>query len=262
MILLAEDDHVACQIMAMLFKRLRLEHVAAHSGAETLAVLHQQPVALVIADMRLADMHGLDMIQQIMARPYLQDIPVLCCSGECDTQTVRRALELGCVDYVKKPLQVDVMVSRIERALRRTPVRWEPWRDVVRRLRVDSRTMQPLLAMTRDHLAELVDALRLAVDGAPTGTEPSSRPPAPLALAALVIRVRGAALTVGAIRTVQLLDLFWASAPTAGSLSTLHAALTIELAAFEAVVARRTIPHGTGPEVSYTPYGSSTWTLG
>jgi putative two-component system response regulator len=123
-ILLIEDDLVTCHIMSALFKRRRHPHVVAHTGAQALEAVGRQPTDLIIADLLLPDMHGLDLIEQLMIKPYLQDIPVMFCTASADSKTVERALALGCVDFVKKPINVDAFSDRIDRALKRAPARW------------------------------------------------------------------------------------------------------------------------------------------
>ncbi len=234
MILLIEDDLVTCHIMTALLKRLRRPHVVAHDGATALEHLNRQPFDLIIADLLLPDGHGLDLVERLVVKPYLQDIPVMFCTANADAKTVERALALGAVDFVKKPINVDVFAARIERALKRAPARWESWRDMIKRLRVDSRTFLPLLTLARDHLAELVLALGRLEDAGEASADGGRDE-----LSAKVLRMRGAALNVGAIRTVQLVDFLWTGRATSEDVADLHAALTIELAAFEQALQSR-----------------------
>src|SRR5215218_109144 len=122
--------------MTALLKRVRHPHVVAHNGAEALEHVARQPIDLIIADLMLPDMHGLDLIEQILVRPHLQDIPVMFCTANADPKTLKRA-----------------------------PARWESWREMIKRLRVDSRTFHPLLMLARDHLAELVQMLGRVKEG-------------------------------------------------------------------------------------------------
>ena len=234
MILLIEDDLVTCHIMTALLKRLRHPHVVAHNGADALDQVGRQPIDLIIADLGLPDMSGLELIEQILVKPYLQDIPVMFCTANADPKTVERALAVGAVDFVKKPINVDAFATRIERALKRAPARWESWREMIKRLRVDSRTFHPLLALAKEHLAELVTSLGRLHEGRTTIDEMGRDE-----LGARVLRVRGAALNVGAIRTVQLIDFLWTGRVTAEDVADLHAALTIELSAFEQALQSR-----------------------
>ena len=156
------------------------------------------------------------------------------CTANADPKTVERALALGAVDFVKKPINVDAFAGRIERALKRAPARWESWREMIKRLRVDSRTFQPLLTLARDHVAELVQTLGKIRDGKATVEEVGREE-----LSARVLRVRGASLNVGAIRTVQLIDFLWSGRVTPEDVNDLHAALVIELGAFEQALQSR-----------------------
>jgi CheY-like chemotaxis protein len=233
-ILLIEDDLVTCHIMTALLKRMRHPHVVAHNAAEALEHVARQPIDLIIADLGLPDINGLDLIEQILVRPHLQDIPVMFCTANADPKTVERALAVGAVDFVKKPINVDAFAGRIERALKRAPARWESWREMIKRLRVDSRTFHPLLTLARDHLAEVVLMLGRIREGKSTVDEVGKEE-----LSARVLRVRGAALNVGAIRTVQLVDFLWSGRATPEDISDLHAALVIELSAFEQALQSR-----------------------
>ena len=234
MILLVEDDLVTCHIMTALLKRLRYAHVVSHTGADALEQVARQPMDLLIVDLLLPDINGLDLIEQVLVKPHLQDIPVMFCTANSDPKTVERALALGAVDFVKKPINVDAFAMRITRALRRAPARWESWREMIKRLRVDSRTFHPLLSLARDHLSELVQTLGRIKDGR-TSVDEVGRDE----LGARVLRVRGASLNVGAIRTVQLIDFLWSGRATADDVADLHAALVIELSAFDQALQSR-----------------------
>ena len=234
MILLVEDDLVTCHIMTALLRRLRLPFVVAHDGAEALEHVARHPIDLIVADLGLPDMNGLELIDQILVRPHLQDIPVMFCTANADPKTVERALALGAVDFVKKPIVVDAFAGRIARALKRAPARWEPRRAVIRRLRVDSRAFGPLVALARDALADLVATLAAVADGTTTVEALGMRE-----LHAQVVGVRSAALNVGAVRAVQHIDFLWSGAATDVDVRDLHAALVIELGVVEQALQRR-----------------------
>lgn len=231
MILLVEDDAVTAHIVVATLRRLHHPHVLARTGAEALAHAAHRPIDLMVVDLGLPDVDGLDLVEQMLVRPHLQDIPVLFSTARADTRTVERALSIGAVDFVRKPIAVDAFATRIERALKRAPARWEPWRDVVRRLRVDRRGFEPLLELARDALADLVRALDEIVAGVATVDEIGLD-----ALTARVFGVRGAALNVGAVRTVQLIDHLWSGSGRADDARDLHAALVIELRVVQAAL--------------------------
>jgi DNA-binding response OmpR family regulator len=231
MILIIEDDLVTCHIFSALLKRMRYAYCEAHTGAEALHQLRTQPIDMVIADMMLPDMNGLDLLKEKHSLPYLRDIPVLCCTAQADIETVEAALGFGAIDFVKKPIAVESFAGRVNRAMERSPIRWESWRELSKRLGFHSRTIQPMLAIAHQVLHELDDALAQAQVG------PLNVPQ----LNSVVTRARGAALNVGAIRTVQQIDKLWKGEGAAEDVENLRAAMVIELAAFEDAIRSRSV---------------------
>jgi DNA-binding response OmpR family regulator len=244
MIQIIEDDLVTCHIISALLKRMRYAYCEAHTGAEALQQLRTRPIDMVIADMMLPDMNGLDLLKEKHSLPYLRDIPVLCCTAQADIETVEAALGYGAIDFVKKPIAIQSFAGRVNRAMERSPVRWESWREMSKRLRFYSRTIQPMLAIANQVLHELDDALAQGQVG-PTDV--------PL-LNSIVTRARGAALNVGAIRTVQQIDKLWKGDGSAEDISYLRAAMVIELAAFEDAIRNRVAQGEAVPSAHITPH--------
>jgi CheY-like chemotaxis protein len=223
MIQIIEDDLVTCHIISALLKRMRYAYCEAHTGAEAMEQLRTRAIDMVIADMMLPDMSGLDLLKEKHSMPHLRDIPVVCCTAQADIETVETALGFGAVDFVKKPIAIQSFAGRINRAMERSPVRWESWREMSKRLRFYSRTMQPMLAIANQVLHELDDSLAQAETGTPDVATLNS----------VVTRARGAALNVGAIRTVQQIDKLWKGEGAPEDITHLRAAMVIELAAFD-----------------------------
>ncbi|MFI5239775.1 MAG: two-component system response regulator, partial [Gemmatimonadales bacterium] len=180
-------------------------------------------------DMMLPDMNGLDLLKEKHSMPHLRDIPVLCCTAQADIETVEAALGFGAIDFVKKPIAIQPFAGRITRAMARSPVRWVSGREITTRLRFYSRTIQPMLAIAHQVLHELDDALAQAQVG------PADVP----LLNSVVTRARGAALNVGAVRTVQQIDKLWKGEGATEDIEHLRAAMVIELAAFEDAIRSR-----------------------
>ncbi len=228
MILIIEDDVVSAHIITAVLKRGRAAHQLAETAAAARDIVMEHPIDLIICDMFLPDGDGLDLIEEFMVKPHLQDIPVVFCTTSPDMARVERALGLGAVDFLKKPINVDTFATRLDRALSRAPSRWEPWRELTRRLKVDSRTFPPLLRLVRDDLADVVQQLSMVGGDGPPAEDISTR----------VQRLRGAAVNVGALRTAQMIDFLW-SGKRASDAGDLHDALVPELRSFENALAAR-----------------------
>ncbi len=236
MIQIIEDDLVTCHIIAALLERLRYPYCEAHTGAEAMHQLRTRPIDMVIADMLLPDANGLDLLAEKYGMPHLRDIPVVCCTAQADIETVEAAVGYGAIDFVKKPIAIQPFAGRINRAMERAPVRWESWREMSKRLRFYSRTIQPMLSIALQVLRETDDALARAQRGVPNLSD----------LNGVISRARGAAINVGAIRTVQQIDKLWKGEGEPDEIAYLRGALVIEIASFEEAIQKHHLPQGEG----------------
>ncbi|MBS0470374.1 MAG: response regulator transcription factor [Proteobacteria bacterium] len=88
----------------------------AADGSEALAMLRRNAVDLVVLDLGLPGMDGLEVIQRLRDAGNL--IPIVVLSSRTDEQGKVKALDLGADDYVTKPFGMDELLARIRAALR------------------------------------------------------------------------------------------------------------------------------------------------
>ena len=123
MILLLEDDVVSQHIITALLNRLHFAFRVARDLAGAEAALALGPVDLVLVDLAVADAEGLATLASLRALPALYEVPALFCTAFTDAAAIERALAGGAVDLVRKPIDVDLLASAVDRALRYAPVR-------------------------------------------------------------------------------------------------------------------------------------------
>lgn len=75
----------------------------ASDGKEALVVMDANPVDLVLTDINMPNMNGLELITRIKKDPALASIPVVVVSTEGSEKKMAQAMSLGAVGYVKKP---------------------------------------------------------------------------------------------------------------------------------------------------------------
>ena len=118
-ILVVEDES---RILAFLTRGLEAEGytvVAADNGRDGLALATAGRWDLVVLDLLLPGLSGLQMLRELhRARPRL---PVLILSARSDLQTKLRGFELGATDYVAKPFALDELLARVRVQLRALP---------------------------------------------------------------------------------------------------------------------------------------------
>lgn len=88
------------------------------SGEESLALLATLTVDLILLDMYMPGLSGLETLAKIKSQPESDQIPVIMLSASTDEDEVVAALELGAGDYVAKPYVAKVLLARMRTAIR------------------------------------------------------------------------------------------------------------------------------------------------
>jgi len=116
-ILVVDDDSALLRTIRINLRARDYEVVLAVSGRQALAAMSADRPDLVILDLGLPDMDGMDVLRRLRASSA---IPVIVLSARHDADDKVEALDEGADDYVTKPFSMDELMARIRRALRRT----------------------------------------------------------------------------------------------------------------------------------------------
>ncbi len=113
-VLVVDDDFMVARIHQGFLERVESFEVVgmAHSGAEALAAVARKSPDLVLLDLYLADMFGLDVVARLRAEGHTSDVIVI--SAAKDIDSVRSAMRHGVVDYVLKPFSFGDLRARLE----------------------------------------------------------------------------------------------------------------------------------------------------
>jgi two-component system response regulator PilR (NtrC family) len=114
-LLIVDDELGMRQFLTHLFQRDGHSVRLAESGREALEALRQEPADLVISDIRMPDMNGIELLRA--ARELLPDIEVIMMTAFASVDTAREAFMLGAYDFVQKPFDNDVLKETVARAL-------------------------------------------------------------------------------------------------------------------------------------------------
>jgi len=110
----------------VLSRRLRREgHVvaAAENGEQALAMLRQAPFDLVLLDIIMPEMNGLEVLRQLKADDGLRHIPVIMISALQELESVVRCIEMGAEDYLPKPFNPVLLRARTQACLEKKKFR-------------------------------------------------------------------------------------------------------------------------------------------
>ena len=101
--ILIVDDHIDTgTILARMLKRCGHEAVAVSSGRAALKLLETARPAVIVLDMMMPEMHGLDVLQRVRADAAVKDVPVIVYSADGADETVRQARERGAQEFMVK----------------------------------------------------------------------------------------------------------------------------------------------------------------
>ena len=127
-VLLIEDDLENCEILSMyLMKSQRYQVSIAHSAEETMALLKRRTFDLVLLDIMLPDMNGVDLCVELRRKMFCPIIFISCLDDE---ETIVRAIHLGGDDYLTKPFRAPVLLAHMDAVMRRVPQNAEKDEDI------------------------------------------------------------------------------------------------------------------------------------
>ncbi|MBI2302520.1 MAG: response regulator [Armatimonadetes bacterium] len=117
-VLVIEDDSAQRAMLDTLVSRLGCQVVSAADGRHGLAAAHEHDPALILLDMILPDIDGLEVLRRLRRDPLTARTPILVVTAVDDNHRVVEALEAGADDYVPKPFEAAVLQARMKVLLR------------------------------------------------------------------------------------------------------------------------------------------------
>lgn len=116
-VLLVDDEPGIRGVVSRTLAAAGIDVVAVRDGASAREALTSDHVALVLLDVNLPDVNGLDLCEEIR-REYA--VPVVMLTVVADERDVVRALESGAEDYIRKPFATGELLARVKAVMRRT----------------------------------------------------------------------------------------------------------------------------------------------
>lgn len=97
---------------------IQCETEGAYNANEALGILDKQSIDLVVSDIRMPGMDGVELLTRLRATPRFQHLPVIMLTAETDLSVRNVALSMGAMDYLSKPVDPNELVARLRNALR------------------------------------------------------------------------------------------------------------------------------------------------
>lgn len=118
-ILIVEDDLDLAEMLNAYFRVQDYEVLTAAWGEEALKISREQNIQLVMLDIRLPDIDGYEVCRQLRQQRRTQDVPIIFLTEKRDRVDKLQGLELGVVDYITKPFDIQELRLRVRNTLGR-----------------------------------------------------------------------------------------------------------------------------------------------
>jgi len=115
-VLIVDDELNIRRVLAAMLKREGYEVTTAADGEQGLAVLHRTPIHVVVTDLVMPRMNGLDLLKRVAID--FPDVPVIMITGHGSVDSAVAALKAGAFDYITKPFEQEELKKVIAKAAR------------------------------------------------------------------------------------------------------------------------------------------------
>jgi two-component system alkaline phosphatase synthesis response regulator PhoP len=118
-IFVVDDEEDIRELVALNLGREGYKVIGLETGEQALKLARSQPPDLIVLDLMLPGMDGLEVCRTIKGDPHTQQIPIVMLTAKGEEADIVTGLELGADDYMTKPFSGKVLVARVRRILRR-----------------------------------------------------------------------------------------------------------------------------------------------
>jgi len=116
-VLIVEDNPFSLELTSELVQAEGHQVISATSGTEALSIARAEQPDLILLDVRLPGVDGLTLSRALKAEPATERIPIVGISAHAMPEDEARALQAGCIAYLRKPLDTRRLLDLMERLL-------------------------------------------------------------------------------------------------------------------------------------------------
>jgi len=122
-ILVVDDERSMRELLAIVLRREGYEVLLAENGRAAIALLEREPVDLLISDIKMPDLSGVDVLRA--AKQIDQDILGIMITAFASTETAVEAMRLGACDYLSKPFDIDLLKMKVREKIENRQLKQE-----------------------------------------------------------------------------------------------------------------------------------------
>ena len=114
-VLMIDDEADLIKVVHVRLAAEGYDFISATNGLEGLEAAEKEKPDLILLDVMMPHMHGLDVLKNLKKDSDTASIPVIMLTATSDTESAFKAKELGAVDYIIKPFNLEAMLDAVKR---------------------------------------------------------------------------------------------------------------------------------------------------
>lgn len=117
-LLIVDDDKTTRKLLSLFLKSKGYEVATAENGLDALEKLGTESINLVVTDMNMPYMDGIELTKTLRADVNMKDMPIIMVTTEADEDEKKKAFDAGVNDYLVKPTNADQISESVKRILK------------------------------------------------------------------------------------------------------------------------------------------------
>lgn len=113
-VLVFDDDQLSMSLTKTVLERGNYHVLEAPTAKEGLETVKKSRPDIILMDIRLPSMDGIETTKTIKSDPELKEIPIIAVSGAAMREDEEQSIEAGCVGYISKPIDVHTFIDTME----------------------------------------------------------------------------------------------------------------------------------------------------
>ena len=159
-ILIVEDNPINARLLEQNLIKSGYATIRADNGKQALAWLDTRPdIELVISDIMMPEMDGLELLFTLKAQPVYRDLPVIMCTSLSDLETVRKAAQGGCRHYIIKPIDSTQLMLKVGEVLANQKAVLKDRLEIMAELSLSERSYNQIIAAFSAIVDQAIGAL-------------------------------------------------------------------------------------------------------
>ena len=118
-VLVVEDNEMNMRLMLDLLGVHGIDTISTSEGANVVDIARTENPDLILLDINLPGVYGLDVIRELKEDNNIKDIPVIAVTANAMAEDENKARQAGCVDYITKPISLTLFIETVKKYIKK-----------------------------------------------------------------------------------------------------------------------------------------------